>query len=155
MNPNPMPMTSPPPTAATALSQIGSSPQPSPLTIWVRRPTTAAPAQSVPWTRPVSGFVREPWDSGAVSESGAMALAELGQAVAQAAGLVGRQTGDVGGRLRACGVQRDRRDAEPAVDRARLHVDELHPPVRHRHEPPEQDAAGDQEVVLLLGVAPA
>jgi hypothetical protein len=51
-------------------------------------------------------------------------------------------------------VELDRRDAEPALQRAGRDVDELHPPVRHDDHPPEQPAPDDEQVVVPLGVAP-
>src|SRR5699024_5969227 len=103
----------------------------------------AAPATSQIQTRTsaVAGWVRFPWGpsgrgsrygcrGAGGSESGAMCLSELGQPVAQAVRLVGRDAGDGRGSLRARGVQRDRGDGEVAFERARADVDELHPSVR-------------------------
>ena len=51
-------------------------------------------------------------------------------------------------------VQLDRGQAEPPVQRPGGHVDELHPAVGHHDELPEQDTAGDEQVVGPLGVPP-
>ena len=59
--------------------------KPSPLTIVLNRPNTAAAAQRVPLTTPVSGCVRSPTAShtaGVGSDTGAMRFAEFRQSVA-------------------------------------------------------------------------
>src|SRR5690606_2892293 len=111
---------------------------------------TATPAPQIrPCSRALSGWVR--W----ASDAGAMALTQIGQPVAQPRGLVERDAGDRRGRGGRGGVQRDGAEAERPRERPRLDVDELHPAVRHDDEPAEHDAAAYDEVVLVLGVAPA
>ena len=81
-------------------------------------------------------------------------LAARGEPVTQPGGLGRDQAGDpcVGGRRRR--VQLHGRQAEPPVQRTGSHVDVLHAPVGHDDELPVEDAAGDEQVVGALGVAP-